>query len=141
MYHSFMAQESDPRIKAIWELHLNMELEQLRVAGDLMRRFDGREAAEILPAELPTPVRFEPNKEYLRNLLATQIDLTTLGAGYVRDAHERFEQLQAQIHGGEEPPSERVITEHRAMYGDEYRIESEGPHPVESMRAPEGSHS
>ncbi len=27
-----MEQESDPKVKAIWELHLNMELEHLRIA-------------------------------------------------------------------------------------------------------------
>ncbi|MFY1691238.1 hypothetical protein [Plantactinospora sp. WMMB782] len=138
LYHSFMTQEPDPRVKAIWELHLNMELEQLRVACDLMRRFDGREPEEVVAAELPVPVTFEPNKEYLRHLLGTQIDLTTLGAGYVRDAHERFEKLQEQIHGGAEPASERVVEMHRERFGGEYRIETEGPHPVESLRQPAG---
>ncbi|MCF2435531.1 hypothetical protein LV779_16970 [Streptomyces thinghirensis] len=32
LYHSFMEQESDPKVKAIWELHLNMELEHLHAA-------------------------------------------------------------------------------------------------------------
>lgn len=40
-------QESDPRVKAIWELHLNMELEHLHTACDLMRRHDGREPQEV----------------------------------------------------------------------------------------------
>jgi hypothetical protein len=139
LYYSFMEQEPDPKVKAIWELHLNMELEHLHQAADWFRRFDGRDPAEVLAPELPQPLKFEPNKELLRHLLATQIDLTTLGAGYVREAHERFEQMQQQIHGGEEPPSERVIAEHRQKFGDEYRIETEGPHPVESLRTKEAS--
>ncbi|MBM0255645.1 hypothetical protein [Micromonospora sp. 4G55] len=134
LYHSFMEQEPDPKVRAIWELHLNMELEQLRVACDLMRRHDGREPEEVVARELPKPLMFEPNKEFLRHLLATQMDLTTLGAGYVRDAHERFEKMQEQIHGGEQPPSERVIDMHREKFGEEYRIETEGPHPVEALR-------
>lgn len=101
-----------------------------------MREQDGREPQEILASELPAPVTFEPNKEYLRHLLATQIDLTTLGEGYVRDAHERFEKLQAQIHGGDQPPSEQIIYAHREKFGEEYRIETEGPHPVPSLRQP-----
>jgi hypothetical protein len=79
-------------------------------------------------------VRFEPNKEYLRHLLATQMDLTTLGAGYVREQHERFEQMQEQIHGDEQPPSEQVIDLHREQFGQEYRLETEGPHPVRELR-------
>jgi hypothetical protein len=134
LYYSFMEQESDPKVKAIWELHLNMEVEQLRIAGELMRAQDGRDPAEILAPELPAPVTFEPNKELLRHLLATQIDITTLGAGYVRDAHERFERMQEQLHAGEKPASQRVIDEHYDKFGTEYRIETEGPHPVEYLR-------
>ena len=52
--------------------------------------------------------------------------------------HERFERFQEQIHGGQQPPSEQVIEMHREQFGDEYRIETEGPHPVESLRVPEG---
>jgi hypothetical protein len=134
LYHSFMETESDPGVKAIWELHLNMELEHLRIACDLMRRHDGRDPESILAPELPTPVTFEPNKEYVRELLATQVDLTTLGAGYVRDAHERFEKMQEQVNGGEKPPSERVIDQHREMFGGEYRLSTDGPHPVPELQ-------
>jgi hypothetical protein len=140
LYYSFMQQETDARIRAVWELHLHMELAHLQQACDLLRRFDGREPEQIVgDTGLPEPLTFEPNKEFLRNLLATQIDLTTLGAGYVREAHERFEWMQKQLHAGEKPPSEQVIDMHRQEYGDEYRIETEGPHPVESLRAVEGS--
>jgi hypothetical protein len=140
LYWSFMEQESDPRIKAIWELHLQMELAHLQQAADLLRRHDGREPEQIVgDTGLPEPLMFEPNKEYLRHLLATQLDLTKLGAGYVREAHERFEEMQEKIHGGEQPPSEVVIDAHREMFGDEYRLETEGPHPVESLRARQGS--
>jgi hypothetical protein len=134
LYHSFMQQETDAKVKAVWELHLNMELEQLRIATDLFRQHDDRDPEEIVPPELPNSLTFEPNKAYLRELLATQMDLTTLGAGYVREAHERFEALQAQIHGGEEPPTERVIDMHREMFGTEYRLETEGPHPDPRLR-------
>jgi len=134
LYYSFMETESDPRVKAIWELHLNMELEHLRIACELMRRHDGREPAEILAPQLPQPVTFEPNKEYIRELLDTQIDITTLGAGYVREAHERFERMQRGIHGDEEPPSERVIAEHRDKFGTDYRVTTMGEHPVASLR-------
>jgi len=134
LYYSFLQQESDPTVKAVWELHLEMELAHLQAACDLMRHHDDREPEEILAPALPEPVRFEPNKELIRHLLATQMDLTTLGAGYVRDQHERFEKMQERIHGGDEPPSERVIELHRDIFGQEYRVESDGPHPVAGLR-------
>ena len=43
LYYSFAAQEEDRRIKEIWERHLEMEIAQLDVAADLLRRFDGKD--------------------------------------------------------------------------------------------------
>ncbi|MFG3343450.1 hypothetical protein ACGF1Z_00105 [Streptomyces sp. NPDC048018] len=134
LYYSFSQQETDPRVKAIWELHLDMEIEHLHTACDLMRRHDGRDPRSVLAPELPNVLAFEPNKPYLRELLDTQLDLTTQDAGYVPDPHERFEKAQVQIHGGEQPPSERVLTEHDAMFAGEYRLESEGEHPDPALR-------
>src|SRR5690606_9609221 len=133
MYYSFMQTETDPKVKRIWELHLNMELEHLRIACDLMRRHDGRDPAEVLPNRIPEPVTFEPNKQFIRELIATQVDYTTLGTGYVQEAHDRLQRWQEQIIGGEERPSERVIEEHGARAGMEYRMETEGAHPLRLM--------
>ncbi|PZG19373.1 hypothetical protein [Nonomuraea aridisoli] len=130
LYYSFMETESDPKVRNIWELHLNMELEHLRLAAEMFRRFDGRDPDQVLAPALPPPVTFEPNKGYIRDLLATQMDLTTLGTGYVREAHERFEKMQEAVMGGERPPSERVVDENRAISGEEYRLQTEGPHPA-----------
>jgi hypothetical protein len=135
LYYSFMEQEPDPKVKAIWELHLNMELEHLRIACDLMRQHDGREPEEVVAPQLPNVLTFEPNKAYVRELLDTQVDLTTLGAGYVREAHERFEQMQQQLNDSDQPPSERVMEQHRETLGREYRLETEGEHPVASLRS------
>ncbi|MEU8197158.1 hypothetical protein AB0C10_25560 [Microbispora amethystogenes] len=135
LYHSFMETESDPKVKAIWELHLNMELEHLRIAADLFREHDGRDPEQVLAPTLPTPVTFEPNTGYLRELISTQIDHTTLGTGYVQEAHERFQRWQEQIHDDVEPASERVIDDNRARSGEEYRLEIEGGHPLYSLRS------
>ncbi len=141
LYYSFMETESDRRIKAIWELHLNMELEHLRVACDLMRRHDGREPEEVLAPQLPNVLTFEPNKAYLRELLDTQIDLTTLGTGYVQEAHERFERMQEALMGGQDPTSEQVIDRHRDEFGTDYRVETEGPHPDPRLQRQEARRS
>jgi hypothetical protein len=141
LYYSFMETESDRRIKAIWELHLNMELEHLRVACDLMRRHDGREPEEVLAPQLPNVLTFEPNKAYLRELLDTQIDLTTLGTGYVQEAHERFERMQEALMGGQDPISEQVIDRHREEFGTDYRVETEGPHPDPRLQRQEARRS
>jgi hypothetical protein len=41
---------------------------------------------------------------------------------------------QQAVHGDGSVPSEQVINEHRAAKGTEYRLETEGPHPVPELR-------
>jgi hypothetical protein len=140
LYWSMLQQETDKRIKRVWEIHLDMELGQLQAAADLLRRYEGVEAAEILPAELPeTPVSFEPNKEYVREVLAAQVDLRTDGLDYV-DANDlpsdhRYFAYQETVNAGG-APSEQVIDQNRDSQGRDYRDETEGPNPIADLRQP-----
>jgi hypothetical protein len=140
LYWSMLQQETDARIKQIWELHCDMEIGQLHEACRLLRTYEGVEPAEILPPALPDePVTFEPNKEYVREVLATQINLRSDGLNYV-DVHElpddhRYFQHQ-EILNRSGVPSEQVIDDNRAENDHDYRDETEGPHPVEGLREP-----
>jgi hypothetical protein len=140
LYWSMLQQETDARIKSIWELHCNMELGQLHAACELMRKFEGIEPEEILPRELPdTPVTFEPNKEYVREILATQIDLRPDGLDYV-DVDElpsdhRFFWFQGIVNRDGDP-GEQVVDMDRERRGDsgaEYRDE-DTEHPIADLR-------
>src|SRR3546814_16785857 len=76
LYWSCMQTESDQRIKAIWELHLGMEIEHLRLACEAMKNIEGRDPAKFLPANgMPEPMTFEPNKEYVSDVLESTVDL------------------------------------------------------------------
>lgn len=133
LYNSFMETETDHGVRKLWELHLDMELGQLQVACDLLRRYDGREPEEILPKELPVPLTMEPNKEYVRGVLAEQIDLTFLGTEPVTETHKRFEAYQDAILAND-AFSEDVIDLNREAQGREYRLQTEGDHPIERLR-------
>src|SRR3546814_9346449 len=133
-----LQQEQDKRFGAIWELHLDMEIGQLHAACDLLRRFEGVEPEEILPPELPdTPVSFEPNKDYVREILASQIDLRADGTEYVSvdelPSDHRYFRYQDTVNAGG-APSEAVIDLNRSKSGREYRDETEGAHPVPDLR-------
>jgi len=52
----------------------------------------------------------------------------------VSEAHERFEQFQDKIMGGEIPPSEFVIDAHREQFGTDYRLGTEGQHPAPELQ-------
>ncbi|GAA0916210.1 hypothetical protein GCM10009558_025730 [Virgisporangium aurantiacum] len=48
LYYSFMGQETDRRLRQLWELYLQMELAHLRATGDLLRRHTGCEPQEVV---------------------------------------------------------------------------------------------
>jgi len=136
LYHSFAAEESDPRVRELWERHLEMEIGQLQVACALMRKYDGKEPEEILPAALPEPVSFQPNKEYVRAVLAAQLELTGDGLDFSTDRPTRYGDYQQAVHGDGPVPSEHVIDEHVRRFGTDYRVETDGEHPNERLRRP-----
>jgi hypothetical protein len=138
LYWSMLQNEEDRRIAAIWELHLNMEIGQLRVACDLLRRYEGVDPAEILPRQLPdTPVTFEPNKQYVRDILASQYQLRTDGLDYVPvdelGNDHRYFKIQETVNAGG-TPSEMVIDEERAENDVDYRDETDGANPIPELQ-------
>ncbi|MGC2855264.1 hypothetical protein ACM64Y_07285 [Novispirillum sp. DQ9] len=140
LYWSFLETETDPRIKRVWETHLAMEVEHLKAAVDLTRKLDGRDPVAMLPASLPPAMTFEPNKEYVRDVLAKQIHLTAdrenfVPVGDLPKGH-RYHWYQKQVNEGG-VPSEEIINRHRDVKHGEYRLETEGRHPIESLRAAE----
>jgi hypothetical protein len=133
LYHSFMEQETDPRVKAIWELHLNMEIGQLNVAADMLARYDGKDAALLLPATLPPAMTFEPNKAYVRDILAAQVGYRADGLDIV-DADGKVTKDTAAYQStvnGDGNYSQDVIDLHVEALGSDYRLQTDGEHPVD----------
>jgi hypothetical protein len=141
LYWSMLQQESDKRIGSIWEEHLDMELGQFHAACDMLRRYEGVEPEEIVPPSLPdTPVTFEPNKDYVRQVLAEQIDLRKNGPEYVplAEMSPLSQEYNDAVNAGG-TPSEQVIEMNREKSGHEFRDETEGPHPVADLRESESA--
>jgi hypothetical protein len=138
LYWSMHQQETEARVKALWERHLDMELGQLHVACDFLRRFEGREPEELLPPSLPEqPTTFQQNKEYVREVLASQIDLRKDGFEYVPvdelpSDHGYWRYLEIVNRDGS--PTEQVVDLDRQGTGREYRDETEGEHPIADLR-------
>jgi len=137
LYWSWMQTEVDPRIKALGELHLNREVEHLRIACDTMREVEDRDPAELLPiGGMREPLTFEQNKQYVRDVIASTVDWTAFDARFVpvqdlpKD-HRFFAYQNVVNHGG--VPSEQVIEQHRATQGEDYRRAATS-HPVEALR-------
>lgn len=138
MYWSCLQTETDPRIKQIWELHLAMELEHLRLATQAMKEVEGIDPALIFPESgVTAPMTFEPNKQYVREILATTVEWTSFDSEFVPVSDlpqdHRYFDYQRQVNAGD-VPSEQVIDRHRSQFGGEYRFAPDGDHPVAALK-------
>src|SRR5688572_24001236 len=80
-YYTCYMSEGDTRIKGIWELFLDYELEHLRIAAEVFRRIDGRDPEELVGTDLPTPATFESNRAYVTDVLENTVDLRLIEGG------------------------------------------------------------
>jgi hypothetical protein len=86
-YWSCVESETNPRIRRIWERFLDYELGHLRLVAELFETTEGRDAAEILPARFPEPIRYESHREFVRQTLRSEVTLSAAGPEFVeRDA-------------------------------------------------------
>jgi hypothetical protein len=80
-YYTCLETEIDPRIRQIWDLFLSCELEHLRIAGEALKRLQGKDPEELCGTELPTPATFETNRQYVTRVIQEQSDLRLVVGG------------------------------------------------------------
>lgn len=87
-YYSAVEQETNPRVKAIWERFLDYELGHLNLMCDLFKQYERRDPAEILTGVIPTPLQFRSNREFIRDVLSREVPLRANGTRYVPQEQE-----------------------------------------------------
>lgn len=87
-YYSCMQSEGNPRIKEIWTRFLDYELGHLHFVKELFQKVEKRDAAEVLPATLPEPIRYESNRAFVRQVLNREVDLRAIGTQFVDKEQE-----------------------------------------------------
>lgn len=119
-YHGCAAQESDPRIKALWERFLDYELGHLHQAIAMFQKFENRDVAEILPATLPDPIPIASQREFVRRVLAQEVDLRAHGTQFVDKAQESEASLRYRDYiNSAGSPTEQVAAGYRWTPGTE----------------------
>jgi len=118
-YRGAAEQETNPRIKAIWERFLDYELGHLNLAMEIFQRIEGRDAAELLP-EMPDPIPYAEQREFVRKVLANEVDLRALGTQYVPKSKEgkASRDYRAQVNA-DGSPSQSVSAGYRWAPGTE----------------------
>jgi hypothetical protein len=119
-YYSCVEQETNPRIKAIWERFLDYELGHLNVATQLFKDIERRDPAEILSNELPKPIEFDSQRDFVRSVLQDEVNLRASGTKFVDKAEESRASLDYRSHmNSEGSPSQTVASGYRWTPGTE----------------------
>ncbi|MGH7266692.1 MAG: hypothetical protein ACREMB_17855 [Candidatus Rokuibacteriota bacterium] len=119
-YWSCVESEENPRIKRIWERFLDYELGHLRVAADLFETTEGRDAAAILPERLPDPIQYRSHREFVRETLRAELQLSAAGTEFVDRGEETEATRRYRQHlNSEGSPSDTVAAGYVWMPGTE----------------------
>lgn len=82
-YYSCVEAETNHQVKAVWERMLDYELGHFQLACELFRQYERRDPAEIVTTELPRPIEFKSQRDFVRQTLAAEADLRANGPRYV----------------------------------------------------------
>ncbi len=119
-YSACVEQETNPRIKAIWERFLDYELGHLSAVIELFKQ-SGRDPAELLgDGTLPAPIVFKSHREYLREVIAAETQLRKNGTEFVDESEEGASSIAYRDQlNSEGSPSEIVSATYRWTAGTE----------------------
>jgi hypothetical protein len=88
-YAACVQQESNPRVKAIWEKFLDYELGHFQVALKLFKDTERRDPAEVLgDGKLPDFIKFESQREFVRKTVEREASLRKNGTDFVDEESE-----------------------------------------------------
>jgi hypothetical protein len=119
-YSACVEQETNPRIKALWERFLDYELGHLQAVIALCKG-QGLDPAELLgDGTLPAPIVFKSHREYLREVIAREAQLRKNGTEFVDEAEEGESSLvYREQMNSDGSPSEIVSATYRWTAGTE----------------------
>jgi rubrerythrin len=108
-YYSCVQQETNPRVKAIWERFLDYELGHFNHVCELFKQVEKRDPMEVFPGDLPEPIEFASQRDFVRQVLVQEVDLRAKGTQFVDQAQESQASLdyRTQINA-DGSPSETV---------------------------------
>jgi hypothetical protein len=120
-YAACVEQETNPRIKAVWERFLDYELGHLQRVIELFKEHERRDPAELLgDGKLPTRIEFKSHREYLRAVIADESSMRKAGTQFVAEESEGASSLAYRKQMNRDgSPSETVSATYRWAPGTE----------------------
>ena len=97
-YAGCAAQETNPRIRALWERFLDYELGQLQVVLGLFKDTERRDPAEVLgDGLLPRFIEFQSQRGFIRHVVDKETTLRKRDTGFVGEADEGPSSLRYRL--------------------------------------------
>jgi len=126
-YAACLEQETNPRIKAIWERFLDYELGHLQLVIRLFKDLERRDPAEVLgDGSLPPFIRFESQRAFVRKVVAEETQLRKDGTQFVDEAAEGKSSLAyREAVNADGSPSETIAATYSWTAGTELVREAE----------------
>lgn len=88
-YAGCATQETNPRLKAMWEQFLDYELGHFHAAMDLFKEVERRDPAEVLgTGKLPEFIAFRSHRDFVRDTIEAETSLRKDGTEFVDQAKE-----------------------------------------------------
>lgn len=139
LYYSCLQEETDASIREIWARFFEAETAHLQLAARLLEQHEGTHWQEVIPGgEFPALLSLHSNIDYVRGVLAAQVDLTANREVYVPASKlpddSDFARYQAIVNDKVEGvPSHAVIERYMERFGTDYRFET-GLNPIEALQ-------
>jgi rubrerythrin len=108
-YYSCLEYEGNPQLKRIWERFLEYELGHLQFVAEIFENTERRDASEVLENTLPAPIRYESHRDFVREVLRTEVHLSAVDGTFVDRSEETEETQEYRRHmNSEGSPSDTV---------------------------------
>ena len=139
LYYSAYIEEKDEYIKNIWLKYFEMECAHLKVACDLLKKYEKTPYSKVIgTGEFPKLLKLGTNKEYVRNVLERTVLLTGDRQKYIdvmkiKDNADFFLYQNEFIKNEEKIPSHMVIDKAITKFGKDYRYEDK-MNPVKALQ-------
>jgi rubrerythrin len=135
-YWSCVESEGNPKVRAIWERFLDYELGHVRYVADLFEKHTRRDAAEALAGDLPQPIRYQSHREFVREVLRTEVDLRARGTDIVDREPANSSSIPYREHlNSDGSPSETVAAGYVWRPGTELVDEAAAERSRDRLRA------
>src|SRR5690606_20549425 len=132
-YWSCVQSEGNARIKKIWERFLDYELGQLQHVAELFARYEKRDPAENIPEKLPDPIDYVAHRDFVRDVLRNEVNLSSRGTEYVPRTEESPEtRAYRDTLNSEGSPTDTVAADYVWTPGTELNVLAGG-----SLQMPE----